>query len=227
MNNRVVTLGEVMLRLRSPGFERFFQSPALEATFGGGEGNVALSLANPNRPQLLTTVFAGQDLEATERAREYFTGYPPSSPSVALLKGGQLVYLMERHQIEGRSPEEIAADLKAAFDQHCAVWQADFPSGFVGPRSAAGQLADDAQFLIEWDGLGEFDLQAAGYGPYVLRGEHPAHGLVQECPNSNSAASVPSKTPYSLIRPSDQISTLSHSARMIFWRVFSMVFRSS
>jgi putative YphP/YqiW family bacilliredoxin len=80
---------------------------------------VALSLDNPTKPQLLTTVFAGQDMEATEKAREYFTGYPPSSPSVALLNNGQLVYMMERHQIEGRSPQEIAEDLKAAFNQHC------------------------------------------------------------------------------------------------------------
>lgn len=72
-----------------------------------------------SRPEVLTTVFAGQDLEATERAREYFTGYPPSSPSVALLKNGELVYMMERHQIEGRSPYEIAEDLRSAFGEHC------------------------------------------------------------------------------------------------------------
>ena len=73
----------------------------------------------PARPELLTTVFAGQDLEATERARSYFTGYPPSSPSIAMLKDGELVYMMERHQIEGRSPYEIADDLRAAFAEHC------------------------------------------------------------------------------------------------------------
>jgi putative YphP/YqiW family bacilliredoxin len=72
------------------------------------------------RPEVLTTVFAGQELEATQRARDYFTGYPPSSPSVALLKNGELVYMLERHQIEGRSPYEIAEDLKAAFGEHCA-----------------------------------------------------------------------------------------------------------
>jgi putative YphP/YqiW family bacilliredoxin len=71
------------------------------------------------RPEVLTTVFAGQELEATQRARDYFTGYPPSSPSVALLKNGELVYMLERHQIEGRSPHEIAEDLKAAFGEHC------------------------------------------------------------------------------------------------------------
>lgn len=79
---------------------------------------VAMALEHRDVPEVKTTVFAGQDLEATERAREYFTGYPPSSPSVALLKNGELVYMMERHQIEGRTAEEIARDLKAAFDEH-------------------------------------------------------------------------------------------------------------
>ena len=80
---------------------------------------VALALQGQVRPQLLTTVFAGQDMEATEKAREYFVGYPPSSPSVALLKDGELVYMMERHGIEGRSPQEIADELVAAFREHC------------------------------------------------------------------------------------------------------------
>lgn len=80
---------------------------------------VALSLRSDVVPPVLTTVFAGQDVEATARAREYFTGYPPSSPSVALLRGGDLVYMMERHQIEGRGPEAIAADLAGAYREHC------------------------------------------------------------------------------------------------------------
>ncbi len=80
---------------------------------------VVLSLSNDNVPEVLTTVFAGQDLEATDRAREYFTGYPASSPSIALLKDGELVYMMERHEIEGRHHFEIAESLKAAYDQHC------------------------------------------------------------------------------------------------------------
>jgi putative YphP/YqiW family bacilliredoxin len=80
---------------------------------------MALVLSNAKIPNLLTTVFAGQDREATEKAREYFVGYPPSSPSAAILKGGQVVYMMERHQIEGHTPQEIAAALKAAFDEHC------------------------------------------------------------------------------------------------------------
>ena len=73
-----------------------------------------------SKPERLFTVFAGQDADATARARSYFTGYPPSSPSISLLKDGQLVYMMERWQIEGRHPQEIAADLVAAFEEHCA-----------------------------------------------------------------------------------------------------------
>ena len=79
---------------------------------------IAFSLQHENKPDVLVSVFAGQDLEATERAREYITGYPPSSPAVALFKGGELVWMLERHQIEGRHPYEIADDLKAAYDEH-------------------------------------------------------------------------------------------------------------
>lgn len=81
---------------------------------------VAMALQHPTKPDHLTTVFAGQDLDATDRARSYFTGYAPSSPMIALLKDGKLVHLIERWQIEGRSAQEIAADLAAAFDRHCA-----------------------------------------------------------------------------------------------------------
>jgi putative YphP/YqiW family bacilliredoxin len=80
---------------------------------------VAAALQHAVKPDRLTTVFAGQDAEATEKARGYFTGYAPSSPSIALLKDGQLVYMMERFQIEGRNADAIAADLVGAFDQYC------------------------------------------------------------------------------------------------------------
>jgi putative YphP/YqiW family bacilliredoxin len=80
---------------------------------------VYLSLQGPKKPEILTTVFAGQDMEATEKAREYIVGYPPSSPSVALFKDGELVYMLERHKIERRHPEDIAADLYAAYEQYC------------------------------------------------------------------------------------------------------------
>ncbi|MFC5702514.1 BrxA/BrxB family bacilliredoxin [Cohnella faecalis] len=80
---------------------------------------VASALTNDVTPDHLYTVFAGQDKEATAKAREYFAPYPPSSPSIALMKDGELVHFIERHQIENRSAQEIAADLTAAFDRYC------------------------------------------------------------------------------------------------------------
>ncbi len=80
---------------------------------------VLMAIQNNNRPERLVTVFAGQDPDATTRAREYFTGYQPSSPSVALLKDGQLVFMLERKDIEGRPPGMIAHDIIQAFDRFC------------------------------------------------------------------------------------------------------------
>jgi putative YphP/YqiW family bacilliredoxin len=82
---------------------------------------IALALQHANRPDRATTVFAGQDVEAVSEARSHFPGYPPSSPSIALLKDGELVYMMERHQIEGRDADLIAEDLTEAFDRFCAT----------------------------------------------------------------------------------------------------------
>ena len=87
---------------------------------GKARPGIALALNHSVTPDVSATVFAGADTAATDRARGYFTGYPPSSPSVGILKNGKLVYLMERHQIESRSAELIANDLVAAFDKHCA-----------------------------------------------------------------------------------------------------------
>ncbi|PYI50710.1 BrxA/BrxB family bacilliredoxin [Paenibacillus flagellatus] len=80
---------------------------------------VAKALQHDITPDHLYTVFAGQDKEATAKAREYFAPYPPSSPSIALMKDGELVHMIERHQIENRSADEIAADLTRAFEQYC------------------------------------------------------------------------------------------------------------
>jgi len=87
---------------------------------GKARPGVALALEHNPTPDKSITVFAGADIEATERARSYFIGYPPSSPSIALMQGGKLIYMMERYQIEGRSAEQIADELKKAFDQFCA-----------------------------------------------------------------------------------------------------------
>lgn len=80
---------------------------------------IASALQNATKPDHLTTVFAGQDIEATARARAYLTGYAPSSPSIALLKDGKPVFMLERFQIEGRSADEISRDLVGAFEQYC------------------------------------------------------------------------------------------------------------
>ena len=81
---------------------------------------VRMALQNATNPDKTFTVFAGQDVEATERARGYFTGQPPSSPSIAILRDGQLVYMMPRRDIESREAPAIAAELKAALDKFCA-----------------------------------------------------------------------------------------------------------
>jgi putative YphP/YqiW family bacilliredoxin len=80
---------------------------------------VATALQHSTRPSRLFTVFSGQDADATRQARSYITGYAPSSPSIAMFKGGKLVHMIERHQIEGRSADAIAADLVGAFDKYC------------------------------------------------------------------------------------------------------------
>src|SRR5213596_1854124 len=79
-----------------------------------------LAIRHARRPERLLTVFAGQDGDATARARSYFTGYPPSSPQMALFKDGKLVFMLERKNIEGRPAPDIAAVLTAAFDRYCA-----------------------------------------------------------------------------------------------------------
>lgn len=80
---------------------------------------VMMAMENEKLPDHKVTVFAGQDLEATAEVRKHLVGYPPSSPAIAVLKDGDVVYMMERFQIEGRGAPEIASDLKAAFDEHC------------------------------------------------------------------------------------------------------------
>jgi putative YphP/YqiW family bacilliredoxin len=86
---------------------------------GKARPGVALALQHAVKPDKVATVFAGADIEATERARSYFTGYGPSSPSIALLKDGELVYILERFQIEGRDANQIAGELTQAFDKYC------------------------------------------------------------------------------------------------------------
>jgi putative YphP/YqiW family bacilliredoxin len=86
---------------------------------GKARPGIALALQHERRPDLAGTVFAGGDVEATDRARQYFAPYPPSSPSIGLLRDGKLLFMMERRDIENRDAASIAARLTAAFDEHC------------------------------------------------------------------------------------------------------------
>jgi len=88
---------------------------------GMARPGVRLALQEGPRPERLVTVFAGQDVEATAKARSYFAELPPSSPSMALFKDGELVWFLPRHKIEGRDALDVAAELRSAFAEHCAV----------------------------------------------------------------------------------------------------------
>jgi putative YphP/YqiW family bacilliredoxin len=88
---------------------------------GNARPALRVALAHPVRPQEIVTVFAGQDVEATARARQYFPEYAPSSPSMALFRDGEVVHFVHRYQIEGRSPQDVAANLTAAFDKYCGA----------------------------------------------------------------------------------------------------------
>ena len=86
---------------------------------GKARPGVRLAVLHDVVPDRLTTAFAGMEIEATDRVRSYFAGYPPSSPQIGLIKDGKLVFLLERHDVEGRDANQIAEKLTEAFDQHC------------------------------------------------------------------------------------------------------------
>src|ERR1041385_6410198 len=86
---------------------------------GKARPGIARALQHEVRPDKVATVFAGAEIDATDKARSYFTGYGPSSPSIAILKDGELVYMMKRRQIEGKDASQVASDLIQAFEEHC------------------------------------------------------------------------------------------------------------
>jgi putative YphP/YqiW family bacilliredoxin len=114
------TAAEVEDAVRQPGTTMVVVNSICGCAAGRMRPAVRLALQHAVRPDKKVTVFAGQDRDATERARSYFEGYPPSSPSIGLLRDGKLVYMMQRSDIESREAEDIAADLTAAFDKFCA-----------------------------------------------------------------------------------------------------------
>ena len=105
--------------VKQPGTTMIVVNSVCGCAAGKARPGIALALTRGKRPDHLTAVFAGADLEATETARGYFTPYPPSSPSIALMKDGKLVYMMERRQIEGQSADMIATELRKAFEVYC------------------------------------------------------------------------------------------------------------
>ena len=114
------TPAEVDAALTKPGTALVFVNSVCGCAAGGARPGIELALKDAaKKPAQATTVFAGVDREATQKARGYFAEFPPSSPSAALLKDGEVVWMLHRHQIEGRRPEQIADAFKAAFAQFC------------------------------------------------------------------------------------------------------------
>lgn len=127
MRNELTRLGveemrtaeEVDARLKDDGTVLVVVNSVCGCAARNARPAVARALQHGVKPDRLTTVFAGQDADATRQARGYFAGYAPSSPQIALLRNSKVVFMLERYQIEGRSAEEIAADLTSAFDRYC------------------------------------------------------------------------------------------------------------
>ncbi len=103
----------------APGTALVFVNSVCGCAAGGARPGLALALRSAVKPAKAYTVFAGQHREATAAAREFFAPYQPSSPQIGLLKDGKLVYMLQRHEIEGRAPQQVAAALEAAFAKHC------------------------------------------------------------------------------------------------------------
>lgn len=114
------TAADVDAVVASPGVVMMVVNSVCGCAAGKARPGIAEALKHTNRPDVVATVFAGADIEATERARQYFTGIAPSSPSIALLRDGKLVYMIERRDIESRTAQAIADQLTMAFDKFCA-----------------------------------------------------------------------------------------------------------
>ena len=116
----LLTPADVDRVMAKKGSTLIFVNSVCGCAAGGARPGLAIALAHPVKPDTIATVFAGQDIEATKQARTFFGNNPPSSPAIALFKDGQLVRLIQRWEIEGRDPRQLAKDLTTFFDQHCA-----------------------------------------------------------------------------------------------------------
>jgi putative YphP/YqiW family bacilliredoxin len=113
------TSADVDAALKAPGVVMMVVNSVCGCAAAKARPGIALALQHTNRPDSIATVFAGADIEATDRARGFFTGFPPSSPSIGLLRDGKLLYMVERRDIEQRTAEGIADLLTLAFDRFC------------------------------------------------------------------------------------------------------------
>jgi putative YphP/YqiW family bacilliredoxin len=120
------TPSDVDAVMKEPGVVMMVVNSVCGCAAGKARPGIAMALEHPTKPSTVATVFAGADIDATERAREYIKGFPPSSPSIALFRDGELLYMIERRDIEQRSAEMIADMLTLAFDKHCT------PTGVAG-----------------------------------------------------------------------------------------------
>jgi len=111
---------EVDAAITAPGTVMVVVNSVCGCAAGRARPGIAMALQHSTVPDRSITVFAGADIDATDHARAYFKGYRPSSPSVGLFQNGQLVFMLERHQIEGREAPQIAQELTTAFDRYCA-----------------------------------------------------------------------------------------------------------
>jgi putative YphP/YqiW family bacilliredoxin len=110
---------QVDAAVNQPGTVMVIVNSVCGCAAGKARPGIAMALQNKTLPDRIVTVFAGADIEATDHARGYFKGHAPSSPSVGLLRDGELVFMLQRHQIEGREAPQIASELTAAFDRYC------------------------------------------------------------------------------------------------------------
>lgn len=113
------TAADVDAVVKAPGVTMVVVNSVCGCAAGKARPGIALAMQHEHRPDTLATVFAGADIDATERAREHFAGFPPSSPSIALMRDGKVLYMVERRDIESRSADSIADLLTLAFDKYC------------------------------------------------------------------------------------------------------------
>lgn len=117
--NELLTADEVEQSIKNDGTTLVVINSVCGCAAGNARPGVRMAISHSKKPDQLTTVFAGVDADATNKAREYMMPYPPSSPAIALFKNGELVHMIERHNIEGRPAELIAQNLQQAFDEFC------------------------------------------------------------------------------------------------------------